>query len=73
MCAVVLDPLEADRRGLCRARRIDILRAACRRSGMDAFVPDLVGDDQSTLRGFANIFGENRAALIVEYGARAFQ
>jgi len=40
---------------------------------MDAFVPDLVRHDQGTLRGFADIFGEDRAALIVEYGARAFQ
>jgi hypothetical protein len=73
MRAVILDPLQADRRRLRRARRIDILRTASGRSGMNAFVPDLVRHQQGTLRGFADIFGEDRAALIVEHGARAFQ
>ena len=40
---------------------------------MDAFVPDLVGDHERTLRVLADIFGEYRAALIVEDGARALE
>ena len=40
---------------------------------MDAFVPDLVRDDERALRVVADVLGEYRAALIVEDGARALE
>jgi hypothetical protein len=40
---------------------------------MDAFVPDLVRDNERSLRVVSDIFGEYRTALIVEDGASALK
>src|SRR5882724_9597379 len=40
---------------------------------MDAFMPDLVRDNERALRFIADILGEYRAALIVEDRARALE
>ena len=71
--AIILDALQADRRRLRRACRIDIVCGACRRTGVNADMPDLMGDEQRPLACFTRIFGEDRTALLIEDGARAFQ
>ncbi|MEH6953041.1 hypothetical protein V4R08_17625 (plasmid) [Nitrobacter sp. NHB1] len=65
-CAVILNLLQADRRGFGRARRIDIAGATTTRHRVNSHVADLVADKQSAICVRSFVFRADGAALLVE-------